>query len=198
MPQSRLCQPFPRDFPAPFSPSFLPLSLHLPSIPRFSSFQRVNRCVLPQGWAPLPPSWPSIPGMDLETGGSPDLISKTNTLEPEPAPCSALGHAGAGPGSGLCPPLLGSLLASVPGRCPSFAAGLVWSWEGGNPHPESLWVGFYGTGAAGASTGADGWGKGWKMNIKTPNVTLSAAQGADPVKKQAVCLQKSPFYGLSS
>lgn len=33
-----------------------------------------------------PPLLAPLPGMDLETGGSPDLISKTNILELEPAP----------------------------------------------------------------------------------------------------------------
>lgn len=57
--------------------------------------------------------------------------------------------------------------------------------------------GFLRNGSSWSFHGPDGCGKGWKMSIKTPNVTLSAAQGADPVKNQAVCLQKSPFYGLS-
>lgn len=74
---------FPKLFQRPVLPHPFSLYLRLPSNPSFSSqpaaFGGLKRCVHPQGWVPLPPR-PSLPGMDLETGGSPDLISKTNIL----------------------------------------------------------------------------------------------------------------------
>lgn len=74
---------FSKLFQRPMLPHPFSLYLRLPSNPSFSSqpaaFGGLKRCVHPQGRVPLPPH-PSLPGMDLETGGSPDLISKTNTL----------------------------------------------------------------------------------------------------------------------
>lgn len=70
-----------RAVPRPVHPHPSSLYLRLPSNPAFSrqpaAFGGLKRCVPPRGSAPLPPR-PSLPGMDLETRGSPDLISKTN------------------------------------------------------------------------------------------------------------------------
>lgn len=128
----------------PIPPSPFSLSIRV-----VSSLQRVNRCVLPQGWAPCPPSCPSFPGMDLETGGSPDLISKTNTLELSLLPVSS----------------------AHPSGFPS-AAGLDGAGNEEIPTPEPL-GGFLWNGGSGDSTGADGCGEGRKMNVKTPKVALS-------------------------